>query len=247
MTEPSASSVAAPRAGGRGWFSGIVQVLPVVLGYLPVGFAFGVLAQKAGIAVANTVLLSVLVYAGSAQLIAVGLIAAGVPPLSIVATTFIVNLRHLLMSAALTPFLRRWRKSELAAFAFELTDETFAVHSTRFVAAEAGVEPPHSESFAINLTAQASWVFATLMGVIAGQLVTDVEPWALDYALPAMFIGLLVLQLRTWIHALIALVTGLLAIGLLQAGLQQWHVIVATLIGATAGVGVEQWISRRSR
>lgn len=245
--ERSAEPTSALRSRRRGWISGIMQALPVVLGYIPVGFAFGVLAQKAGIAPINTLLLSVLVYAGSAQLIAIGLFTAGVPPLSIIATTLVVNLRHMLMSAALTPYLRNWSKAALAAFAFELTDETFAVHSTRFVGVEGREPPPRRETFAINLTAQASWVGATVLGVVAGQLVADVKPLALDYALPAMFVGLLVLQLRTWLHAAIALISGLLAVALLLAGLQQWHVIVATLIGATLGVGAEQWISRRSR
>ena len=83
------------------------QALPIILGYVPVGFAYGVLAQKSGLSGLNTLLMSALVYAGSAQLIAVGLFAAAVNPLAIVATTFIVNLRHLLMSAALAPYLGR--------------------------------------------------------------------------------------------------------------------------------------------
>jgi 4-azaleucine resistance transporter AzlC len=79
------------------------QTLPIILGYVPVGFAYGVLAQKSGLSGINTLLMSLLVYAGSAQLIAVGLFAAGAAPLAIVATTFVVNLRHLLMSAPWRP------------------------------------------------------------------------------------------------------------------------------------------------
>ncbi len=77
--------------------------MPIALGYIPVGFAYGVLAQKAGLSAFNTVLMSIIGYAGSAQLIVVGLIAAGISPLSIIVTTVIVNLRHMLMSAALSP------------------------------------------------------------------------------------------------------------------------------------------------
>ena len=80
------------------------------------------LAQKAGLSPFNTLLMSIIVYAGSAQLIAVGLISSGLTPLSIIITTFIVNLRHMLMSAALSPHLQSWRKPELAVFAYELTD-----------------------------------------------------------------------------------------------------------------------------
>ncbi|MEE8390137.1 MAG: AzlC family ABC transporter permease, partial [Anaerolineae bacterium] len=86
-----------------GWLAGIIQAGPIVLGYIPIGLAFGVLAQKAGISTLNTLLMSLLVYAGSSQLIAVGLFASGVPALSVVLTTFVVNLRHVLLSAALSP------------------------------------------------------------------------------------------------------------------------------------------------
>ncbi len=89
----------------RPWLQGMVQAVPIVLGYIPVGFAYGVLAQKAGLSAFNTLLMSIIVYAGSAQLIAVGLVSSGLAPLSIIITTFIVNLRHMLMSAAtLTAF-----------------------------------------------------------------------------------------------------------------------------------------------
>jgi 4-azaleucine resistance transporter AzlC len=226
----------------KGVRNGITRATPIILGYLPIGFAFGVLSQKAGISLSNTLLLSLLVYAGSAQLIAVGLFAAGVPMLSIIITTFIVNLRHLLMSAALSPFLRGWRKRELAAFAYQLTDETFAVHAMQFAARM----PSKAEIFATNMTAQLAWVFGTWLGIIAGQLITDIRPLALDYALPAMFIALLVLQLKNRIQLLVAICTGLLALGLLQMGMDQWHILAATVTGATLGLGIEQWIKQRS-
>ena len=126
------TSLAEARPAKRGWTVGVNQALPTLLGYIPIGIAYGILAQKAGISSLNTMLMSVIVFAGSSQLIAVGLFAAGVPPVSVILTTFVVNLRHMLMSAAVAPYLKRWRKAELAAFAYELTDETFAVHSARF-------------------------------------------------------------------------------------------------------------------
>jgi 4-azaleucine resistance transporter AzlC len=226
----------------RGWLTGVGQALPIVLGYMPIGIAFGILAQKAGVSLFNTLLMSLLVYAGSSQLIAVGLFAAGTLPVSVILTTFIVNLRHLLMSAALSPFLQRWRKVELAAFAYELTDETFAFHSARFAA-----EGPHQrEAFAINLTAQAAWLLGGGLGFTLGQLIGDARLLALDYALPAMFIALLLLQIKDRFQVGVALFTGLLSVGLLLAGVNRWNVMLATLAGATLGVMVEKWTKRRS-
>jgi 4-azaleucine resistance transporter AzlC len=225
------------QSGCRGWRSGVSQAIPIVMGYVPIGLAYGVLAQKAGLSPLNTVAMSIIVYAGSSQLIAVGLMGAGAPPLSIILTTFVVNLRHLLMSAAVSPHLKHWSKPKLAAFAYELTDETFAVHSVRF-AAEG---PNFVEAIATNMTAQAAWVTGTSLGILLGKGITDVEPLGLDYALPAMFIALLILQIADRIQIAVAVLTGALAVGLLLAGLEQWSVIIATTIGAAIGVALETW------
>ena len=229
----SPASSALPGAG---------RALPIVMGYIPIGFAFGVLAQKAGISTANTLLLSVMVYAGSAQLIAVGLIAAGTAALPIILTTLVVNLRHVLFSAALSPYLKAWRKSEIAAFAFELTDESFALHTLRFPQSP----PGKVETLALNMTAQLSWVLGTFLGIVAGQAISDVKPYALDYALPAMFIALLVVQIKDRVQVAVTLLAGGMSVLLLAAGVSQWNVIAATLIAASAGVLVEPWIKKPS-
>jgi 4-azaleucine resistance transporter AzlC len=186
--------------------------------------------------------MSVLVYAGSSQLIATGLFAAGVPAWSIIATTFVVNLRHLLFSAALSPYLKGWRKGELAFFAYELTDESFALHSAGF----AEGMPPKAEIFAINVTAQLSWILGGALGAVVGGWITDVKPLALDYTLPAMFIGLLVMQIKARIEIVVAVLTGLLAVALTLGGFGRWSVIVATLFGATLGVVLERLGDRQA-
>ena len=239
--DPSGKSSTAGFTGQK-WVEGVFQASPIVMGYIPVGFAFGVLAQKSGISLLNTLLMSLLVYAGSSQFIAVGLIATGVPAISVIMTTFIVNLRHLIMASALAPYLQYWRKPELAVFAYQLTDETFAIHSTYFSAGGS----IKAEVFATNMTAQTSWVLGTWLGAVAGQRINDVRPLALDYALPALFIALLALQIKDRLQIVIAILTGALAVGLLQAGMEQWNIIVATVIGATAGVIIEQWNKRPS-
>lgn len=218
------------------------QALPIILGYVPVGFAYGVLAQKSGLSGINTILMSVLVFAGSAQLIAVGLFAAGAAPLAIVATTFVVNLRHLLMSAALAPYLRAWSKTRLALFAYQMTDETFALHAGRFAKGEIG----SGETFGINVIAQSAWVGGTVLGLAASTLITDIRPIGLDYALPAMFIALLLGQLKSRQHLAVAVIAGILSTALMLAGLDQSHVLAATIIAATFGLGVHAWTSKRS-
>lgn len=219
-----------------------LQALPIVFGYIPVGFAFGILAIKAGISPLNTLAMSLFVYAGSAQLISVSLFAAGISPLSIIATTFIVNLRHMLMSAALSPYLREWKRALIPLFAFELTDETFGVHSVRFPTHGAGP----AEALTINAISQVSWVAGTCLGIVAGDLIQDVKPFGLDYALVAMFVALLVFQLKDRRFILVAGLGGALSVALLLAGASQWNVIIAALIAATMGVFIDSWTKNSS-
>ncbi len=221
------------------WLKSLAIVSPIILGYIPIGFAYGVLAKSQGLSGFNTLAMSVLVFAGSAQLIAVGLIGAGASAVSIILTTFVVNLRHLLMSAALSPHLKGWSKPLLALFSFELTDESFAVHSARF---PSGGAVDKGETFRINAMAQAAWVCGTALGVLAGDAITDVRPIALDYALPAMFIALPAGQLKGKTHVCAALAAGAVSTGLTLMGVTQWGVIIATITAALAATAWKEWI-----
>lgn len=222
--------------------SALHQTLPVILGYLPIGFAYGVLAQKSGISGFNTAMMSLLVFAGSAQLIAVGLLASGAGPATVILTTFMVNLRHLLMSASLAPFLRSWSRIQQAFFSFQLTDETFALHSSRF----AGGRPLKKETLAINVIAQSAWLAGTCMGLFAGSLISDMRPIGLDFALPAMFIVLLVWQVKSLLFLFTAVAAGVFSLALILLGLDQSSVIIATVLAATLGLAVETWIKKKS-
>lgn len=230
----------ATRHASAAWWKGVKRALPIVLGYVPIGFAYGVLAGKSGLSDTNTLLMSLIVFAGSAQFIAVGLFASGTGPAAVILTTFIVNLRHMLMSAALAPYLSGWKKRYLAFFSFELTDETFALHSS----AAATLGKCRMEALSLNVTAQVSWVAGTVLGLIASGLIGDIKPLGLDYALAAMFIGLLVGQCQSPVRVLTAIFSGGIATFLFLAGWHQFHIIVATVAGASLGLGVELWIKR---
>ena len=224
------------------FWHGLKSVLPIILGYLPVGFAYGVLAQKSGLSLFNTVAMSVIVYAGSAQLIGIGLIAGGAGALALIFTTFIVNLRHLLMSAALAPKLSDWKKWQITLFTGEMTDETFALHSLRM----AEHNPPKAETFTINLLAHLSWIAGSVAGFLAGGQIADVRPIGLDYALPAMFIALLVPQVLKPFYLAMAVCAAALSVTLLLAGFSRANVIFATIICATCGACLDTWIKRKS-
>ena len=144
------------------------------------------------------------------------------------------------MAASLAPYLSGWKKRYLAFFSYELTDETFALHSSRAIE----LKDCKVEALSLNLTAQCSWVGGTVLGIVASGLIGDVKPLGLDYALAAMFIGLLVGQCENMIRFFTAVISGFLATGFYLLGLQQFHIIVATVFAATIGLGLEQWIKR---
>lgn len=226
----------------RPWRAALAQVSPVVLGYVPVGMAYGVLAGRAGLGAVNILAMSLLVYAGSAQLVAVGLFAGGASGLGIVLTTLVVNLRHVLFSAAVAPFLSGWRRRELAAFAMELTDETFALHAVRF---GRGDRTPRS-ALSVNVLAQAAWVAGTALGIALGDALGDGRALALDFALPGMFVALLAGQLSSR-SRMVAAVAG--AAGSLLAARWGWSgfaTLGAGLCGAALGMGAQRWMPDKS-
>lgn len=208
---------------------GMRQALPIVMGYLPVGFAFGVLAVQAGMTPVTVGLMSYFVFAGSGQLIAAQLLANNVSTSGIIITTFIVNLRHLLMSAALTPYLRSWRRPLQAWFSFEMTDETFAANLGRF--SSHGVNK--NEALGLNLLSHAGWVTGGVIGALFDKAIGDVRPLGLDYALAAMFIALIIPHMAVP-RRLLAVISGaLFSLGIALLGAGDWTVMLATVFAAT--------------
>ena len=210
---------------------GSAAAWPICLGYVPIGLAFGVLAQKAGLRPFEIGLMSVLVFAGSSQFIGISMLAAGVAPGAIILTTFMVNLRHMLMSSALAVFMgdaaRRW----LALFAYGVTDESFAINFVRFKEGHWDL----TRALALNHTANLTWLLSTVAGGYGGHFV---PPGALgiDYALVAMFICLLVFQLRGRVYALTGILSGILAVGLALLLPGNAYIILASALGAGVGV-----------
>lgn len=215
-----------------GILDGVKLAIPIIVGFLPVGFAFGVLATKNGISGFNTILMSFIVLAGSSQFIAVSLFAAAVSPIAIIVTTFIVNLRHLLMSAAIAPHVSSMGFLKKLLFSFQLIDETFAIHMTSIEREKFG----EASAFTLNCIAHFCWVSGTALGVFGSNLVHDIKPLGFDYALPAMFVALLIWQLRSNMHIIVAAFSAICSVTLYLAGAEQLSVILAAIIGATTGV-----------
>jgi 4-azaleucine resistance transporter AzlC len=212
---------------------GLTTAFPVLLGYAPIGVAYGVLAHQAGLTLTETAALSLFVYAGSSQFIAVAMWQAGAGALAIIFTTFLVNLRHFLMSAALSPHLGRYSKRWLTYFGGQLTDETFAVHSARLGAGDP--EYAGQPLLVVNQAAHLAWALTSVVGYLVGTTLGNPQRLGLDFALPAMFVALLFMQLRRKLDLLVAALAAGLSLGLPYLIPGRWNVLLAAVVAAAAG------------
>lgn len=178
----------------RGSFwAGVRAELPLLIGVMPFGMIYGVLALNAGLTPAPAQLMSSIVFAGSAQFITAQLIRDAVPGLVIVLTIAVVNLRHMLYSASVAPYLRalpmRWK----VALSYLLTDEAYAVAIHNYE--QEGVSSSgHWFFLGAGLSLWTSWQLSTAAGILLGT--TLPESWPLDFALPVTFIALIMPALK---------------------------------------------------
>jgi 4-azaleucine resistance transporter AzlC len=219
---------------------GLCAAWPVCLGFIPIGLSLGVLSQKAGLGPLHVLLMSVLVFAGGSQFIAVAMLAGGVSIMTIVATTFVINLRHLLMSSALAVHFPRASRRFLALFAYGVTDESFAVNIARF--RSEGWD--RWQALTVNQVTNFTWIVSTVAGVYIGNLIPT-GAFGIDYALTAMFICLLTFQFRERLHILTAFVAALLSVSLSLVIPGNLHIIVAACGAATAGFVVKRRLRQR--
>lgn len=232
------SATAMPDAFARQAFlAGARDTIPLVVGAIPFGLIFGTLSAGSGLSAGATLAMSAFVFAGSAQFIALGLLAAGSSVPIIILTTFVVNLRHLLYSASLLPYVRHLPQRWLAPMAFWLTDETFAVVIGRFSRRPAS---GHNRWYYLGsaLAMYLNWQLCTFLGITVGQSIPNAAGWGLDVAMPVTFIGMIIPYLKnrpTWLSVVVAGLVSVMAYPLPhKVGL-----ILAAMMGIAAGLLAE--------
>jgi 4-azaleucine resistance transporter AzlC len=203
---------------------GIVASLALVPSVFVYGTVFGGLAVQAGLRSIEVLGMSLLVFAGASQFVAVPMIAAGTSPLAIVLTTYVVNMRHYLMAATLAPAFSTFPRAWLALVAHGINDESFAV-------AVARQNPPDPWFFIGSVVAVGgSFVGGVVVGTALGGLVADPARWGLDFAFPAVFLALVGAQLRSRADKLVALASGTLAVIVALVLPGNWHIVIAGVI-----------------
>lgn len=215
----------------KDFLDGIRLFLPIAAGYLPLGFACGIVCAEAGMSVVQIFIMSLLVYAGAGQYIAGGMIAAGASPISIIITTFIVNSRHILYTSVLYPYISKWSFLKQSLFAAQITDEVFAMHSSYMNKNNADTVT----AFTLNIFSHSSWIISNTIGGISASLIPDSSKFGLDFTLYALFIALILPRLVSLAQWAAFITGGLIAVIFALLNMVYIGVIAGAVAGAFAG------------
>lgn len=212
---------------GRALRAAFPHTVPVLAGYLTLGIAFGLMMADIGLGPLWSGLMSLTIYAGSGQILAVSLISAGTALIQAALLTLVLHFRHFFYGLSLLTQFRDtgWRKPYLI---FGLTDETYAL----LTAAQVPPDVPASDFyFAVTLLDQCYWVAGSLLGGLVGALL-PFSTEGVDFAMTALFVVLLVEQVKKGenrLPALVGLICALLSLALLGPD----RFLIPALVGLT--------------
>lgn len=203
--------------------------ISIGIGYFPIALTFGLLAKTSGLTIVETILMSLIVFAGAAQYISLSLLAYGTGIFEIILTTFIVNIRHFLMATSLNEKSEADPIVKKVIYAFGITDETFSVAATKEGTVSSGY------MFGVISISYSSWVVFSGLGHLIGASLPHTLQESMAVALYAMFIGLLVPSMKkntkvVFLAVLAAMFNSLFTFGHLLA--QGWAIVVSTLLSA---------------
>ncbi|PID44400.1 MAG: branched-chain amino acid ABC transporter permease [Proteobacteria bacterium] len=182
------------------FFRGGRDSLPLILAAVPFGIVYGAMAQSLGLTKWEAMSMSVFVFAGSSQFIAVTLLASAAALPVIAMTVFIVNLRHLLYAASLMPTAEKIPALLRVPMAFWLTDETYAVVSNRLRGKFDDGKGLYAYYIGSAVFMYVNWQLCTWIGITVGEKVPDMTNWGLDVAMVVAFIGIVVPALQRAAH-----------------------------------------------
>jgi 4-azaleucine resistance transporter AzlC len=215
----------------NGFLNGVRQTLPIAVSVFVYVTLFGVLARQRGLSLAESLLMSGIVFAGGSQLVALEMWHTHLPVLAIIFTTLIVNLRHLLMGVSLHPYLGNLSKIWVYGLTFFMVDESWALTMREFNHGRKDAGFLLGSGFTLLVTGQLSTAF----GYMFGTVLQDPARWGLDFAFIAVFTALAVgmwkgkSNLLPWsVAALVSLASAYYLPG-------KWYILLGGLAGSLTG------------
>ncbi len=209
--------------------AGLRDIAPAAIAAIPIGLLFGAIAVAKGLSPAEVALMSALVFAGGAQFAAIETWIHPAPILTLAFATFLINVRHVLMGASLSPKMELSRPQEFLAYFF-MTDESWALSERR------ALEKPVTGAYwlAMAATLYANWVLSTTLGAILGSFMGDPARLGADFAFTALFIGLIAGFGRSRVTLVTVAVSAAVAALVHHFVGAPWHVASGALAGIAA-------------
>jgi len=219
----------------REFWAGVRAELLLMIGVVPFGMIYGVVAVNAGMPVPIAQAMSAVVFAGSAQFASAQLVAGGVPTLVMIMTIFVLNLRHALYSASIAPYTKHLSIGWKAGLSYLLTDEAYAVAILHYER-PGDYRNRHWFFLGAGVTLWLFWQASTVLGIFLGTVIPT--SWSLDFTLALIFIVIVVPLIRDRAALAAALVSGVVAI-LAYPLPYKLGLVFAAICGITAGLLVE--------
>jgi 4-azaleucine resistance transporter AzlC len=211
---------------------GAKRAIPLAISVFAVGIVFGVLARQAKLSVVDALLMSGLVYAGASQFVALSLwTAIPFPVITIILTTFIVNMRHILMGASLRPWFAKLPFWKVYTTVFFMVDESWALTMSDF--AKGGRDAAFL--FGSGFTLYLAWVSSTVIGRTVGAWIQNPAQWGLDFAITAVFTALLVGMWKGKSNLLPWIVAAVVAVAASHWLPGKWYILLGGIAGSVVG------------
>jgi 4-azaleucine resistance transporter AzlC len=217
------------------FLSGVKAEMPLMIGVIPFGMIYGILAIAAGLPPSAAQAMSFIIFAGSSQFVSAQMYGLGVPPIVNIFSIGVINLRHALYSASIAPYLQKLPTRWKLILAYLLTDEAYAVTILHYQQ-EADKHLKHWFFLGAGLTLWTTWQLSTALGIFLGATIP--ASWSLDFTLALIFIALVVPSLKDKASLGAALSAGVAAILLFGLPLKI-GLLVASLIGIVVGMLIE--------
>lgn len=213
------------------FLSGIKAEIPILIGVIPFGLIYGVMALAVGMDQTIAQAMSAIVFAGSSQFVSTQLIKSGAPVFVILMTVAVVNLRHALYSASLAPYLKPLKPAWKWLLAYLLTDEAYAVTIVHYNQ-EGEIRLKHWFYLGAGLALWVTWQLSTAAGIFLGAVVP--ASWSLDFALTLTFLALMVPMIQERASLAAALSAGVAAVLFINLP-YKLGLVIATLVGILVG------------
>ncbi|WP_311170564.1 AzlC family ABC transporter permease [Halobellus ordinarius] len=221
---------------------GLRDVAPIMLGVAPFALVAGAAAVDAGLTPMQAVGLSVVVFAGASQLAAIDLFGSDAALAVIVLTGVVINLRMAMYSASIAPHFRPLRARWKAACSYILTDQAYALSIARYANEELDATERRRYYLTVAGSLWVIWQCCTLLGIVVGARVPD--SWGLEFAVPLVFLSLLVPAVSSRPKLVAALVGGGVAVaGDVFAVPLDLGLIAGSIAGVAAGVATDAWLA----